>query len=303
MADIERMQGLSAFVRVVEAGSFTGGARLLGTTPSAISKSIARLEQRLGVRLFHRSTRSFTLTAEGQDFFDRVAPLMRALEEASDTLRSGHEPAGRLRLSMPADLGRFLMQAITAQFLPHHPHIKLDVSLNDRHVDLIREGFDLAVRIGRMADTGLMSRSLGELPLVLVASPAYLSARGQPRSIEDLHHHAHVRYMLSGRPFPITFADGTSLTPEGALDADSGDALRIAALNGMGIAQILRPNVHEELSAGLLRVVLPEIPMPSVPVQVLHAFGRSVPSRARVFLDFVVARMREWGDRLDSNLP
>ncbi|AWM85537.1 LysR family transcriptional regulator [Microvirga sp. 17 mud 1-3] len=293
MADIERLQGLSAFVRVVEAGSFTGGARLLGTTPSAISKSIARLEQRLGVRLFHRSTRSFTLTAEGQDYFDHVAPLMRALEEASDSLRSGHEPAGRLRLSMPADLGRSLMQAITTQFLPHHPHVKLDVSLTDRHVDLIREGFDLTIRVGRVADTGLMSRSLGELPLVLVASPAYLSARGVPRSVDDLRRHAHVRYMLSGRPFPITFADGTSLTPEGVLDADSGDALRIAAVNGLGIAQILRANIHKELSTGLLSVVLPEIPMPSVPVQVLHAFGRNMPSRARVFLDFVAARINE----------
>jgi DNA-binding transcriptional LysR family regulator len=299
MADIERMQGLSAFVRVVEAGSFTGGARLLGTTPSAISKSIARLEQRLGVRLFHRSTRSFTLTAEGQDYFDRVAPLMRALEEASDTLRSEHEPAGRLRLSMPADLGRSLMQAITTRFLPQHPQIKFDVSLTDRHVDLIREGFDLAIRVGRVADTGLMSRSLGELPLVLVASPSYLSAQGHPQSIDDLRQHAHVRYMLAGRPFPITFADGTSLTPEGALDADSADALRIAALNGVGIAQILRPNVREELSAGALNVVLPELPMPSVPVQVLHAFGRGMPSRARVFLDFVAAIMHEWRSRLD----
>ncbi len=300
MADIERLQGLSAFVRAVEAGSFTGGAKLLGTTPSAISKSIARLEQRVGARLFHRSTRSFSLTAEGQDYFDRISPLMRALEEASDSLRSGQEPAGRLRLSMPADLGRFLMQAITTQFLPHHPHVKLDVSLTDRHVDLIREGFDLTIRVGRVADTGLMSRSLGELPLVLVASPAYLSARGEPRSTDDLRHHAHVRYMLAGRPFPITFADGTSLTPEGALDADSGDALRIAAVNGLGIAQILRTNVHEELSAGLLSVVLPEIPMPSVPVQALHAFGRIMPSRARVFLDFVAARIHEWRRLLDS---
>jgi DNA-binding transcriptional LysR family regulator len=191
------------------------------------------------------------------------------------------------------------MQAITTRFLPQHPQIKFDVSLTDRHVDLIREGFDLAIRVGRVADTGLMSRSLGELPLVLVASPSYLSAQGHPQSIDDLRQHAHVRYMLAGRPFPITFADGTSLTPEGALDADSADALRIAALNGVGIAQILRPNVREELSAGALNIVLPELPMPSVPVQVLHAFGRGMPSRARVFLDFVAAIMQEWRSRLD----
>jgi DNA-binding transcriptional LysR family regulator len=193
------------------------------------------------------------------------------------------------------------MQAITTHFLPHYPHVKLDVSLTDRHVDLIREGFDLTIRVGHVADTGLMSRSLGELPLVLVASPAYLLARGEPRSIDELRRHSHVRYMLAGRPFPITFADGTSLTPEGALDADSGDALRIAAVNGLGIAQILRTNVDEELSAGLLSVVLPENPMPSVPVQVLHAFGRSMPSRARVFLDFVAGRIHEWRSRLDLN--
>src|SRR5580698_4706658 len=146
--DSTQLQGLAAFVRAVEAGSFTAAAKLGGTTPSAVSKSIARLEKRLDVRLFRRSTRVTVLTKEGQRYYEEVAPLLEALAHAQDVLDPKRLIAGRLRVSLPADLGRTLLQAITTQFAPQFPEVVLDISLSDRRSDILREGFDLALRIG-----------------------------------------------------------------------------------------------------------------------------------------------------------
>ncbi|PLQ00529.1 LysR family transcriptional regulator [Cupriavidus pauculus] len=296
---MERLHGLSAFVRAVEAGSFTGAARLLGTTPSAISKSISRLEARLGVKLFHRSTRAFVLTDEGQAYYARVAPLVRGLEEATEVLAKPAAAVGRLRVSLPGDLGKSLLGPITATLMPRHPRLSLDISLSDQHVDLIREGFDLALRAGHPTDSGLYARPLAELPLALVASPAYLARHGEPRTAADLGAHRHVRYRLGGQILPIAFADGTRVpldaardgAHDGIFDSDSGEAMRIAAVNGLGIAQLLRTVVQHDLDAGRLRVVLPDAALRPVPLQVLHGFGRRLPARAKVFVDFVAAEL------------
>lgn len=288
---LERLHGLSAFVRVVEARSFTGAARLLGTTPSAVSKSIARLEARLGVKLVQRTTRAFVLTDEGNAYYNRVASLVRGLEEAAEVLAKPSAAAGRLRVSMPSDLGRSLLGPITATLMPRHPRLSLDVSVSDQHVDLIREGFDLALRAGHPADSGLHARPLAALPLALVASPDYLARHGEPRTVADLAHHQHVRYRLAGQVVPITFADGTRVMPEGVFDSDSGEAMRTAAVNGVGIALLLRATVQADLDAGRLRAVLPDTALRSVPLQVLHGFGRRLPARAKVFIDFVAAQL------------
>jgi DNA-binding transcriptional LysR family regulator len=288
---VEHLPGLSAFVRSVEAGSFTGGARLLGTTPSAVSKSIARLERRLGVRLFRRSTRAFVLSGEGQAYYDRVAPLVRGLEEANEALKAPATAVGRLRVSLPADLGRSLLEPITSQLMTRHPGLSLDVSLSDRHVDLIREGFDLALRAGQVADSELHARALIDLPLVLVASPDYLARQGEPQTITDLAVHDHVRYRLGAQVLPIMLADGTRVPIEGRFDADSGEAMRVAALNGLGIAQILLTTVQGDLDAGRLRRVLPRVPLIPVPVQAIHAFGRNMPMKAKIFIDFIAEHL------------
>jgi DNA-binding transcriptional LysR family regulator len=288
---VERFSGLPAFVRSVEAGSFTAAARSLGTTPSAVSKSVARLEKRLGVTLFQRSTRAFVLTSEGQTYYERIAPLMRGLDEADEVLATPATAVGTLRVSLPGDLGRALLDPVTRQLMARNPELALEVSVSDRHVDVIREGFDIAIRVGHVVDSGLYVLPMVSLPLVLVASPAYLRAAGTPRTIDDLAVHRHVRYRLNGRVIPITFADGTTLAIDGSFDADSGDAMRIAAVNGLGIAQILRTTVQHDLDAGRLHVVLPDVPLSSVPVQALHAFGRSVPTRARIFIDFLAEQL------------
>jgi DNA-binding transcriptional LysR family regulator len=288
------MQSLNTFLRVVEAGSFTAAARSLGTTASAVSKSMARLEGRLGARLFVRSTRAFALTPEGAAYFDRVAPLVRAIEEASEVLIPMGAVSGRLRLSMPADFGRFLVDALTTRFHRDHPGLQLDVSMSDRRVDLIREGYDAVIRVGRVADTELVARPLGLLPMVLVAAPGYLAARGAPETVAALQEHAHIRYMLGGRPFPIAIDGRETALPPGAFDPDSGEAMRIAARNGLGIAQLLRASVAEELASGALTVVLPDHQLPPAPVQILHAFARAVPSRAEALFRFLDTEMARW---------
>ncbi|MBB5418215.1 DNA-binding transcriptional LysR family regulator [Paraburkholderia atlantica] len=290
----ENFNGLAAFVRAVETGSFTSAAHSLGTTPSAVSKSIARLEKRLGVRLFQRSTRAFLLSVEGQAYYEQVAPLVRGLERADEVLRSPATVSGRLRVSLPGELGRLLLDPVTRHLMTKHPELALDVSVSDRHVDLIRDGFDIAIRAGWLGDSGLHAHTIAELPLVLVAAPDYLREHGTPRRIADLAAHRHVRYRLSGRAYPVIFADGTTVAVDGVFDADSGDAMRVAALNGLGIAQILAIAVRDDLAAGRLCTVLQGHAMASVPVHALHAFGRNIPMRARVFMDFVTAQLVGW---------
>jgi DNA-binding transcriptional LysR family regulator len=198
----DKMAGLVAFISAVETGSFSVASERLGTTPSAISKSVARLEQRLGAKLFRRSTRSLTLTVEGTAYYERAVPLLRGLEDAEEVVRSASTARGMLRITMPSELGRLLMNGLTNGFLPRHPEIRLEIGMTDRSVDLIREGYDLALRAGRLADSDLSVRTLGELPMALVASPEHLEHNGRPGSLEDLSRAAHVRYMLGGRPFP-----------------------------------------------------------------------------------------------------
>lgn len=287
----DKTAGLAAFVSTVETGSFSAASERLGTTPSAISKSVARLEQRLGATLFRRSTRSLTLTVEGTAYYERAVPLLRGLEDAEEVVRSASKARGMLRITMPSELGRLLMDALTNGFLLQYPEIRLEIGITDRPVDLIRESYDLALRAGRLADSDLAVRTLGELPMALIASPDHLERNGRPGSLEDLRRAAHVCYILGRRPFPIRFMDGQIVSPEGRLHLDSGFALRVAALNGVGIAYLLRCTVETEIRSGQLEVVLPQRQLERVPLHFLHAFGRTPPLRARLFMDFVSAQV------------
>ncbi len=241
----DKMAGLVTFVATVETGSFSAASERLGTTPSAISKSVARLEQRLGAKLFRRSTRSLTLTIEGAAYFERAVPLLRGLEDAEEVVRSASTARGKLRITMPSELGRLLMNALTNRFMPQHPEITIG-HRNDRSLcrSYPRRGMIWHCARENLRTVILAVRTLGELPMALVASPQHLKRNGRPRSLEDLNRATHLRYMLGGRPFPISFVDGSIVSPEGRLDLDSGFALRVAALNGIGIAYLLRCTVE-----------------------------------------------------------
>jgi len=286
---LEPTTGLHAFVRAAEAGSFSAAARLAGTTPSAVSKSVERLEKRLGVKLFLRSTRSLSLTVDGTAYYERVAPLLRSLDDAGDVLDRSGAARGVLRVSLPGVLGPVLVEHLTRGFVPRYRDIRLEISITDRHVDLVREGFDLALRAGAVANVDWMVRRIATLPLLLVAAPEWLQRTGCPMTREELSRVAHIRYRLGSHAYPIHFADGAELAVDGVLDTDSGQAMRIAALAGTGVAQLLRLAVAEDLAAGRLVEVLPNDPLAPVPIHVAHAFGRLAPLRVRVFTDFLAA--------------
>jgi DNA-binding transcriptional LysR family regulator len=288
---LEKTTGLVAFVRTVDAGSFSAASRLIGSSQSAVSKSVARLERRLGVRLIQRSTRTLSLTAEGTAYYERVAPLLRAIEEAEDVVQVASEAKGLLRVSAPQEFGRLLIATWAPEFLARHPAVKLELNVTDRNVDIIREGYDLAIRMGALRDTELVSRKLADLHWILVASPAYLEKRGRPETIEDLRSHSCVRYLSAGRPWPFEFASGESVVPDGQFDTDDSGSIRQAALNAAGIAYQLRMTVTDYLKEGRLVEVLPHLAMPSLPAYALHAFGRQLPLRGRLFIDFLVEEL------------
>jgi len=286
-AIVDTSAGLAAFVRTIETGSFSDAARLLGASPSAVSKSVARLEARLGVRLIQRSTRTLALTAEGALYFERVAPLIQALADAEQALRTPDDVSGLLRVAAPSDLGRTVFAGWAERFARAHPRLKLELGIADRQVDLIREGYDVAIRVGALLDNRLTARRLTTLQPVLVAAPAYLARRGQPAERADLVEHACLRYLTPAGPFPWTWADGSSVVPDGPFDTNDGVVLRQAALAGAGIAQLARIAVADDLAAGRLDIVLPHLPMPGLEVHALHAYGRQAPQRVRLFTAFL----------------
>ena len=204
---MESLNGIAFFVQAAEARSFSGAGRSLGVSSSAVGKSISRLEERLGVRLFHRSTRSITLTAEGTLFLERCRRILSEVEAAELELSETQQmPSGRLRISLPL-VGPLVMPALTA-FMLRYPAVALDVDFSDRMVDVIEEGFDVVMRTGEPTDSRLMSRPLGSYRLQLVASPDYLKRPGVPELPAELSHHAclHHRFPSTGRlePWPLT---------------------------------------------------------------------------------------------------
>ncbi len=288
---LEKTAGLAAFVRTVDTGSFSKAARSIGSTPSAVSKSVARLERRLGVRLLQRSTRALGLTVEGSAYYERVAPLLRAIEDAEDVVQQASRASGLLRVTASHDLGRTLIAKWARTFIDRHPDVKLELSLSERNVDLVHEGYDVAIRMRELPDAELVSRKLADLRTVFAASPDYLARRGVPETAEQLRDHACVRYLLSGRPFPFAFADGTSLVPDGPFDCDDGGAVREAVFGGVGIGYLLYFTVTEALAAQRLIQVLPDLACPTMPVYAVHAYGRQLPVRARLFIDFLVEQV------------
>lgn len=289
---LNETSGLMAFVRTVEAGSFSAAARDLDTTPSAVSKSVARLEKKIGARLFLRSTRALTLTQDGQIFFERVAPLLRDLDSSDEGIGADAALSGRLRVSMPSELAPLLLPRLFTGFAADNPNLRLDIGLTDQFVDLIREDYDVVLRAGKPTQDDLIVRHLADLPMAIVASPAFLETWGNPLSVEHLAVVPFARYVLGGLIQPVRLTDGSSFVPAGRVDCDSGAALIQAALAGLGAAYLLRCLVAKELQAGALVTVASEIALPNLPFNALHAFGRTAPLRVKLFCDFMAREAR-----------
>ncbi|MFY9956707.1 LysR family transcriptional regulator [Bradyrhizobium sp.] len=292
---MDSLGSLNAFVRAAETRSFTVAGRQLGVSSSAIGKSVARMEERLGVRLFHRSTRSITLTAEGALFLDRCRRIFSEIEAAELELSQTHEaPRGTLRVGLP--LVGMLMIPTLAAFMRTYPEIMLDLDFSDRIIDVIEEGFDAVVRFADAGDTRLMSRALGTYRRRLVAAPAYLAAKGVPKTPNDLKAHAclHHRFPTSRRfeqwPLPPEQAGVEIELPKTAV-ASTLEPLIYMAEQGLGIAYLPDFAIGRQLREGLLVTVLYDYTDRSGPLRVLWPSSRHLAPKLRAFVDFLAANL------------
>lgn len=289
---LDETPGLIAFVKTMEAGSFSGAAKLLKTSPSVVSRGVGRLEQLTGTRLFLRSTRTIVPTTEGQGLFDRVAPLLSQLDTADEISSEDSALSGRIRFSMPGELGRFFLAPVFRDFAPAHPAIQLEVGLTDRQVDLIREDYDVVFRVGAGGQGNLKIRKLADVRMVMVASPAFVKAFGIPRTADEAAALPFARYIVHGSPSRVVLPGGKPFIPEGRVDCDTGQALRAAALEGLGAALVMRCMVHDELIDGRLLDISTALNLLSEPLNVVHAFGSMMPLRVRKFCDFIAWHSR-----------
>ena len=257
---MDSLSGLSVFVQVAETRSFTAAGRVLGVSSSAVGKSIARMEERLGVRLFHRSTRSVTLTGEGALFLERSRRILAEVEAAEQELtEAGATPRGTLRISLPQVRG--LLMPVLSDFMRAYPDIELDVDFSDRMVDVIEEGFDAVIRTGKPEDSRLMARHLGHYQLVLVASPGYLAQYGTPQHPQDLSDHACLRHKFCAtgklEPWPLRHVPGVAEPVLRApLISTTIESLNYVVHEGLGIACLPDFMVKEAVRQGRLQRVL-----------------------------------------------
>ena len=293
---MDRFQEMQIFVRIVERRSFTQAAEDLLIPRATATNAIKRLETRLGTRLLERTTRAVAPTRDGEAYYGRCVRLLADLDEAEGAFRGG-EAAGLLRVNLQPTLARnFVFPALPA-FLARHPRIQLHVGEGDRLVDLVREGVDCVLRAGQLHDSSMVARRAADLPQVTVASPAYLERFGTPHTLADLAQHQSVHYVstATGRPYPLEFQtpDGLQLaTPPAIVSVTGADAYTAAALSGLGLVQVPRYRIAQELAAGLLREVLPTLPPPPMPVSVLYPRQRQLSPRVRVFANWLVARFQ-----------
>jgi len=299
---MDKFQEMRAFVGVVDSGSFVGAADALGMSKPTVSRYVGDLEARLGIRLLQRTTRKLSLTEEGEVFHARCKELLANVDEAEAEITSHRgEVAGQLKLSVPVTFGELHLAPLWGRFLARHPKVTLDVSLSDRTVDLVDEGFDAAVRIARLPASSLVSRKLSSTRLVLCASPKYLKRHGVPRHPDELAAHAILNYTLlaTGDHWEFDGPKGrvvAKVTPR--FRSNSGATCLAGALQDLGI--ILQPTflVAQELRSGTLVEVLPQYRSSEIGVYVIYPTRKHVPPKVRMLVEFLVAafRARPWPD-------
>jgi DNA-binding transcriptional LysR family regulator len=293
----DRLDGVFVFVETVRAGSFARAAERLAVTRSAVGKAITRLEERLQVRLFHRSTRSLSLTEDGRIYFESSQRAMDEMAAAESLLESGRKDvSGRLRVTMPVLFGRLCVVPLLLKWAAEHPELELDLSLSDRPVDLIAEGVDLAIRLGTLKPDGsLRARTLLTQRKLLCASPEYLARRGTPMDLDELDRHEHLVYRRADYVQPLQFEGEqgqlVEWIPKGRVRMDDIFAIVEAALAGMGLAWVSSWIVREHLRSGRLVALLPQwrsMPLQTSAVWPAHP---SMPLRLRRAVDLLVQEL------------
>lgn len=299
---MDKLNCLLVFVCAASNRSFSVAARQLGMSPSTVSKAVQRLEEDLGIRLLNRTTRSITLTADGAAFYDRCRQILSDLEEAElDLGRARVQPTGTLRIDLTTELGRLHIVPALPRFIAQYPDLKLDVSLNNRMVDLIEEGIDAAVRIGTGPDSQLIMHGLATARFLVCAAPSYLARYGEPKTLEDLKHHNCVTFVSSwtGRVFDWLFwHDGQEirLAVDGNLRLNHGESLLDVAIAGAGLVQVYNYIAGAAITSGELKPVLEPYAAPGTSIAVIYPQKRHLSAKVRAFVGFMgelTARLRQ----------
>jgi DNA-binding transcriptional LysR family regulator len=303
---MDRLTEMEAFATVVDQGGFTDAARKMGISKSAVSKHVSSLETRLGARLLNRTTRRVSPTEIGLAYYDRARRVLNDAGEADALVSSMQSaPTGLLRISVATDFGVNHMSPILGDFLVDYPDITVNMVLNNRFVELISEGFDLAIRIGEMEDSSLRARKLTETTKRLIAAPSYFEQFGRPEKIDDLNNHKLLHYsnQSAGNVWKLTAPSGEKrqVRTQGWLTVNDGQSLLNACVSGLGIAYLPSFLYADALRQGLVEEAMPELPKETQGIYAVYPPGRYTQPKVRTFIDFLVDAFKEKGPDVWSN--
>lgn len=295
MRRFDHLGDVEAFITIIDKGSISAGAVALSTTPSVLSRAMTRLEARLGTQLVRRTTRRLSLTEAGRAYLEQARAAFSMIDDAERAIQGRDGTlGGRIRISVSTTYGHFRLPEKLARFAAAHPDVQVEVSITNRNVDLVAEGFDIAIRLGPLPDSGLVGRKLEDAPLRLVASPAYLERAGMPHSIGDLGRHTCLPFIMpsTGRPSDWLFSvDGEEVNwmPQGSLHVFD-DVLGVVSLAeaGIGICQTYDFIIRDRIARGSLVEILPEASGRTRPFSVLYVPHRSLSAATRAFIDMLV---------------
>ena len=294
---MDRIDAMQAFVAVADLHGFAPAARKLGLSPSAVTRLIAALEDRLGARLLQRTTRQVALTDIGARYLERARRILADVEEAEGAAEGERiRPSGRLVVSAPVGFGRLHVSPVMSAYLKRYPDVSGELRLQDRMINLVEDGVDLAVRIGHLADSTLVARQIGEMRRIVVASSGYLEARGEPRTPEAVASHETIQFGATAAPPDWRFVrDGgeVRVTPTPRFITNSADAAVQYAEAGGGLTRVMFYQAAGALKRGRLRIVLATFEPPPLPIHLVYPTSRLLSAKVRTFID-LVAEMADW---------
>ena len=295
---MDKFRAMQTFLCIADAGSLTAAARAMGSSLPAVVRSLAAYETQLGVRLFHRTTRRITLTEEGREHLERCRHVLTAVEEAESALRAGAtRPQGHLRITAPVLFGQMYVAPVVTRFVQAHPGLRCTALLLDRNVNLLEEGLDLAIRIGRLDDSSLVAQELGQIRRVVVGSPAYLRRHGEPAHPRDLRGHNCIRNSSSGRTTWGDFQERqrTFQVPvSGNLEFNHVWPAVQACAAGAGLGMFFSYQVAQLIEQDALRIVLEPFEPPAMPISIVYPHARLLPARTRAFIDCAKAEITQF---------
>lgn len=293
---MDNLLAILTFVRIADAGNLSAAARAMGRSLPAVSRSLIQLEAQLGVRLFHRSTRTTRLTEAGQQYLERCRRILAELDEANASVSElGTSLAGPISMTAPILFGQKYVAPVAMELMANHPGVTLQLTLTDHFVNIVESGIDFAVRIGALPDSNLVTRRLGAVRRVACASPAYLKERGTPKHPQELAEHNCLQFSsLSPTPYWDFFVDGKhqQFRIHSNFSSNSVAPIINAACSGLGLIAVLSYQVQELIESGELCIVLKPFEPPPIPIQAVHASGRFLPTRVRTLIDLLTERFR-----------